>query len=71
MKAWTSKKDSSYSPKITLSVNPLGSRKSRSSRDMDFASRSKQHFLVRRLKSQLKAFSKVLTQEALSEMERS
>ncbi|MBU0744546.1 MAG: hypothetical protein KKE11_04185 [Gammaproteobacteria bacterium] len=70
MKTWISRKDVLRSPQAALRIYASGNRRSRFNSELTFASRSKQHFLVRRLKSQLKAFSKLLTQEAMGEMER-
>jgi hypothetical protein len=70
MKTWIAKNDLSRSPQSALRMYAGGNRRSSFSSELSFASRSKQYFLVRRLKSQLKSLSKLLTYEALGEMER-
>ena len=69
MKTWILKSDLSHSPQAALRMYACGSKKSKFDSDLTFASRSKQYFLVRRLKSQLRALSKLLTHETLAEME--
>jgi len=70
MKTWILKNDLSYSPQAALRTYTCGNRKLKFDNELSFANRSKQYFLVRRLKSQLKALSKLLTQESIAEMER-
>lgn len=70
MKTWILKNDSARSPQAALRMYAVGNRRSSFSSELTFANRSKQYFLVRRLKSQLKALSKLLTHEAMGEMER-
>lgn len=71
MKAWILKNDLSHSPQAALKMYASSGRRSRYSSDISIVDRSRQHFLVRRLKAQLKGLSKMLTQEAVADLERS
>ncbi|MDR1057776.1 MAG: hypothetical protein LBL17_04450 [Coxiellaceae bacterium] len=69
MKTWLLKSDLSHSPQSALRMYASGSKKAKFNSDYTFAARSRQYFLVRRLKSQLKALSKLLTHETIAEIE--
>jgi hypothetical protein len=70
MKTWILKNDLSYSPQAAFRMYACGSKRSKFDSDSALANKSKHYFVVRRLKSQLKALSRLMTQEAVAEIER-
>ena len=68
MKTWIFKDCLSRSPQMALKAHSFGRRKPKLKAERDSVSKSKHHFVVRRLRSQLKSLSKLLTYEDLADM---
>ncbi len=71
MKTWILNNDLTRSPQAALKMYSCGYKKAKHDKEGSFLSRNQQHFFARKLKSKIKALSKLLVRESIADMERS